>query len=312
MNRFRRKNTYDPQTGNIQDDKRYMTMNEDYWFARRDGKGTQVDVLSGGANLNELQDVVQMYKDELFESLYIPQSRYKDGANFSLGRASEISRDDLKFQKYITRLRKRFSHLFDDLLSTQLILKGIISIEDWENIRDYISYDYLADNHFTELKNSEIWSNRMSNFRDAQDSIGVYFSKKFAVKTFLQMSEDEWENMKKEIEEEHKEDPPVEDPNDSAPDGADGEQDPQPATEDNDNLYAARKEDFDDIFNELNLLRESLKDKKEVPYDEILSRLEKIEKEIRKEKLIEKVIITENKKDNIAVDDIIDELKDIK
>lgn len=205
--KFRRKQGYDSETGDIRDDRRYMSVGDDLWFPQRDGKGTDVNVLSGGANLQEINDVVDMYKNELFESLNVPASRYKEGANFSLGRASEISRDELKFSKFISRLRKRFAIIFDEILSVQLALKGIISIDDFEELKKEIYYDFLQDSFFTELKWSEIWSNRMSNFRDAQDSIGTYFSKEWAVANFLHLKEDEWAEMKKQMKKEAKEEP---------------------------------------------------------------------------------------------------------
>ncbi len=208
--KHRRKETYDPNTGAVGDEKRYMTMNEDLWFPKRDGKGTDVNVLSGGANLQEINDVVDMYKNELYRSLRLPASRYKDGGtNFNLGRSSEISRDELKFQKFITRIRKKFSVIFDEIIGTHLILKGILTAEEWDSIVSDVTYNYLQDSHFTELKNAEIWSNRINNFRDAEQFIGTYFSKKFATETFLNMTEEEWDEMKEQIKKEHKEDPPI-------------------------------------------------------------------------------------------------------
>jgi hypothetical protein len=210
VNKHRRRENYDPNTGAIGEEKRYMTMNEDFWFPKRDGKGTDVNVLSGGQNLAEINEVVDMYKNELYRSLRLPASRYREGgSNFNLGRSSEISRDELKFQKFISRLRKRFSIIFDEILGTHLILKGILTAEEWDSIISDISYDYLQDSHFTELKNAEIWSNRINNFRDAEQFIGQFFSKKWAVTNLLQMSEEEWGDMKEEIKKEITENPPI-------------------------------------------------------------------------------------------------------
>lgn len=218
INRYRRAETYDPNLGSVGDDKRYMTMQQDYWFPQRDGKGTKVEVLSGGANLTEINDVVEMYKNELYRALRLPSSRYKEGGtNFNLGRSSEIGRDELKFQKFISRLRKRFAIIFDEIIGTHLILKGILTAEEWDSVVSDVSYDFLQDSHFSELKNAEIWSNRVNNFRDAESYIGSYFSKKWAVETFLQMSEDEWETMKEEIKKENEEDPPLDELGNPAP-----------------------------------------------------------------------------------------------
>lgn len=197
MDKFRRKPTYDPTTGEIRDAKREMTMNEDFWFARREGKGTTIDILAGGANLSDINEVVQFYKDELFESLNVPISRYKESNTVGLGRSSEITRDELKFSKFVSRCRKRFSNLFDDMLGTQLVLKNIISIADWNELKNEIYYDFLEDNAHTELKWAEIIQNRMETMATAQDYIGTYFSKAWAAKNILQMTDEEYEEEKK-------------------------------------------------------------------------------------------------------------------
>lgn len=301
MSRFRRKNTYDPETGSIQDDKRYMTMNDDFWFPRRDGRGTTVDVLSGGANLQELQDVVQMYKDELFESLNIPKSRYKDAANFSLGRPSEISRDEMKFSKFITRLRSKFSYLFIDLLGKQLVLKGIVTADEWLMINNQIFFDYLKDNNFTELKEAEIWSNRFATFRDAESYIGNYFTKEYAVKTFLRYTDEDWESMKtamkKEADEEPKE-PETENPPIDTSDPIDTSVDD---TQDDD--IEKIKEDIKDLKNliENNILDikkeilSSVKENNNVILNEVKSMNIDFKKRLLEEK--EKEILSENIKD---------------
>ena len=272
MSKFRRKQTYDPETGNIRDDRKYLSVGEDFWFPKRDGRGTDVNVLQGGANLQEINDVVNMYKNELFESLNVPASRYKEGANFSLGRASEISRDELKFSKFISRLRKRFSIIFDEILSVQLALKEIISIEEYEELKKEIYYDFIQDSFFAELKMSEIWSNRMSNFRDAQDSIGSYFSKKWAVTNFLHLSEDEWKDMKDQIKKEAAEEPPV-DPDGNPvsdspdiPDDVEGDDDivapeDNPKVNENYDKIISMLNEFDHKFNEIQEENKNLHDK---------------------------------------------------
>lgn len=202
MAKFRRKPTFDPVTGEIRDAKREMTMNEDFWFARRDGKGTTIDVLQGGANLSDINEVVQFYKDELFEALNVPISRYKESQTVGLGRSSEITRDEMKFSKFVSRLRKRFSIIFDQILGTQLALKNIIDIDEWEQIKNDIYYDFLEDNFIAELKWSEILQNRMQTMSYAEPYVGVYLSKEWAVKNIFQLNDEEWQEMQKQIEEE--------------------------------------------------------------------------------------------------------------
>lgn len=208
ITKFRRKMVYDPSTGDMKDDKRFMSMNEDFWFPSREGRGTSVDVLSGGANLSEINDVVQMYKKELFDSLNVPLSRYSQEATpFNMGRSSEITRDELKFSKFISRLRNRFSGLIEDILGTHLILKNIFTKDEWDEIKGMISYDYREDNHHTEFFNSELLSNRLANFQMIENLIGSYFSKQWAVTNVLCLSEEEWDEMKKQIEKEKEDEP---------------------------------------------------------------------------------------------------------
>ncbi len=176
MARYRNKLTYDANTGEIRDDKKYMSMMEDFWLPRREGgRGTEISTLPGGQNLGELTDV-EYFQKKLFRSLNVPESRLADNSGFSLGRSSEILRDELKFTKFVGRMRKRFSNLFHDILKTQLILKNICTPEEWEQMSDHIQYDYLYDNHFAELKDAELMNDRLGLVASADPYIGKYFS----------------------------------------------------------------------------------------------------------------------------------------
>jgi hypothetical protein len=188
-------------TGDVKDDRRHMSMTDDFWLPRREGgRGTEITTLPGGQNLGELDDVLYFQK-RLYKSLNVPISRMESDTGFSLGRASEISRDEIKFAKFVTRLRNRFSTLFDKLLEKQLILKGIITPEEWPDIQAALRYDFMVDNHFDELKNSEMLRERLGLLRDIDDYVGKYYSSDWVRKNVLQMSEDEIEQMNKEIEE---------------------------------------------------------------------------------------------------------------
>lgn len=204
MSKWRRKPTYDPTTGEIRDGKREMTMNEDFWFASRDGKKTTIDILKGGDNLSDIMDVVNFYKDELYESLNVPISRYKESQTVGLGRSSEITRDELKFSKFVSRLRKKFSVIFDEILGRQLALKNIVSVEEWDELKNEIYYDFLEDNFIAELKYAEILQNRMITMSTADPYIGIYFSKEWAVRNILQLNDEEWVEMQKQMAEELK------------------------------------------------------------------------------------------------------------
>ena len=210
IDKFRKKLSFNPQTGEVIEQKRFMTMIEDFWFAKRDGKGTTVDVLTSGQNLGEMDDV-DYFKKKLYESLNVPISRLDSTTGFSLGRASEISREELAFSKFISRLRKRFSGLFDDLLRSQLIAKKILTDKEWRDINRDVVYDFLEDNFFTEMKWSEIYQNRFNMMRDANDLVGEHFSKVWAQKNILKMSDEEIIEEKKKIEKEREESPDIED-----------------------------------------------------------------------------------------------------
>jgi len=191
---------YDAGTGEVRDDRRHMSMTDDFWLPRREGgRGTEITTLPGGQNLGEMEDILYFQK-RLFKSLNVPLSRMETDNGFSLGRASEITRDEIKFSKFIRRLRARFSILFDKLLERQLILKGIITPEDWAEIQNKIRYDFMEDNHFEELKQSEILNNRIQTLRDMDEYVGQYYSKIWVWKNVLQMTEDEIEDMIQEID----------------------------------------------------------------------------------------------------------------
>ncbi len=214
MQKYKNKLVYDAQTGEIRDDRRFQTMLEDFWLPRREGgKGTEITTLPSGQNLGEIEDVLYFQK-KLYKSLNVPVSRLEADTGFSLGRSSEITRDEVKFSKFISRLRLRFSHLFDKLLETQLLLKGICTKNEWSQIKEEISYNYVSDSHFTELKSVEIIKERLSILETIDPYVGKYFSKEYIRRTVLKQTEDEIEELNKEMEEEaaEAEDIPVEEP----------------------------------------------------------------------------------------------------
>ena len=204
MNRYRNKLIYDANTGEIRDDRKYMAMLEDFWLPRREGgRGTEITTLPGGQNLGELADV-QYFQKKLFRALNVPESRTASDGGFNLGRSSEILRDELMFGKFIGRLRKRFCQLFHDMLKTQLILKNIVTPEDWEKLSDHIQYDYLYDSHFSELKETELMNERLNLAAAVQPYIGTYYSKDYVRRKILRQTDQEIleqdEIMKKESE----------------------------------------------------------------------------------------------------------------
>ena len=198
---------YDATTGEVRDDRKHMTMLEDFWLPRREGgKGTEITTLPGGQTLGEMEDVVYFQK-ALFRSLNVPTSRMESETGFSLGRASEISRDELKFNKFIGRLRARFSILFDEILEKQLVLKNVMTIEEWQDIKNKIRYDFQQDNHFTELKDSEILRERLQSLDSIQNYVGEYYSKEWVRKNILRMSDEDIEEMKEQIAQEKEDEP---------------------------------------------------------------------------------------------------------
>lgn len=194
MTRFRNKFVYDTTTGAIRDDRRWQAMLEDYWLPRREGgRGTEVSTLPAGQNLGELEDV-KYFQRKLYKSLHVPQSRLdEDSGGFQLGRAAEINRDELKFTKFVNRLRNRFNHLFLDLLRTQLILKSIITAQDWELFKDHINFDYIRDAHFAELKRSELMRDRLETLSQAEQWLGKFYSEEWVRRNILQQTTEEIE-----------------------------------------------------------------------------------------------------------------------
>ena len=205
MMRYRNKLVYDASTGEIRDDKKFMSMLEDFWLPRREGgRGTEITTLPGGQNLGEITDI-EYFKKKLYRSLNVPPSRMDGEGGFNLGRSSEILRDEVKFSKFVARLRKRFSAMFNDMLKTQLILKNIITPEDWRIMEEHIQYDFLYDNHFAELKDAELLAERLNMVAQAEPYVGKYFSLDYIRRKILRQSDTEIEEqdilIKKEIEE---------------------------------------------------------------------------------------------------------------
>jgi len=204
MNRYRNKLVYDANTGEMKDDKKFMSMMEDFWLPRREGgRGTEISTLPGGQNLGELTDV-QYFQKKLFRALNVPESRTASDGGFNLGRSSEILRDELMFGKFVGRLRKRFSNVFHDILKTQLILKNIVTPEDWEKMSDHIQYDYLYDGHFSELKETELMNERLNLMVAVEPYIGRYYSEDYVRRKILRQTDQEIVDEDKLIEKEIK------------------------------------------------------------------------------------------------------------
>ena len=209
MTKFRNKVVYDSSTGEVKDDRKFMSMMEDFWIPRRgEGKSTEITTLPAGQNLGELADV-RYFEQKLYKSLNVPVSRLETTNGFSLGRASEITRDELKFMKFVERLRSKFSILFDELMERQLSLKGICSVDEWKELKEKIHYDFLEDNNFAELKDAELLQNRLQLMALVDPYVGTYFSKAWVKKNVLQLDEEEEEKMVEELEQEQAEDPGV-------------------------------------------------------------------------------------------------------
>ena len=204
MNRYRNKLSYNAQTGEVRDDKKFMSMMEDFWLPRREGgRGTEITTLPGGQNLGELSDI-EYFQKKLYRSLGVPESRIAADGGFNLGRSSEILRDELKFSKFVGRLRKRFANMFTDMLKTQLILKNIVSSEDWDKISDHIQYDFIYDNQFAELKESELMNERLGTLATIEPYIGKYYSVDYVRRKILRQTDAEIVEMDQQIDKEIK------------------------------------------------------------------------------------------------------------
>ena len=191
MSRYRNKLAYDANTGEVRDDRKFMSMMEDFWLPRREGgRGTEITTLPGGHNLGELADI-EYFQKKLYRSLGVPESRIAAEGGFNLGRSSEILRDELKFSKFVGRLRKRFAAMFNDMLRTQLILKNIVTPEDWDKMEDHIQYDFLYDNQFAELKESELLEGRLGNLAAIEPYIGKYYSTEYVRRKILRQTDSE-------------------------------------------------------------------------------------------------------------------------
>ena len=204
MMRYRNKLVYDANTGEVRDDRKFMSMMEDFWLPRREGgRGTEITTLPGGQNLGELADI-EYFQKKLYRALSVPESRIANDGGFNLGRSSEILRDELKFSKFVGRLRKRFANMFNDMLRTQLILKNIIAPEDWEQLNDHIQYDFVYDNQFAELKESELMNERLGTLATIEPYIGKYYSNEYVRRKVLRQSDSEMEEIDDQIEKEIK------------------------------------------------------------------------------------------------------------
>jgi len=220
MNRYRNKLTYDASTGEIRDDRNHMSMLEDFWLPRREGgRGTEITTLPGGSNLGEIEDI-KYFQMKLYRSLNVPISRMESESQFSLGRSTEITRDELKFTKFVQRLRKRFTPLFTDILKTNLVLKGVITLEDWDTMVQLIQYDFLQDGHFAELKRAEMMESQVNALQGIESYIGTFFSKQWVQRNVLNMTDLEVDEMQIQINKEAGLDP--EDGGVDVPDNTDG------------------------------------------------------------------------------------------
>ena len=203
MNRYRNKIVYDPTTGNLKDEKVHRNVMEDFWLPRREGgRGTEISTLPGGQNLGEIEDV-QYFQNKLYRALNIPMSRLQEADAFSVGRSSEITRDELKFQKFIDRIRNKFSVMFYEMLKRQLVLKKIIVPSDWVNIREGMNVEYSRDNYYAELKDSEILKERIETIQMMDEYIGLFWSKDWVRRNILKLTDDEI----KDINKQNKDDP---------------------------------------------------------------------------------------------------------
>jgi hypothetical protein len=227
MARHKNRVTYDPSSGEIRDDRKMMTMTEDYWFPRREGnRSTEVTTLAPGAGLGEDRNL-PYFQSKLYKSLNVPVARLQPETMYSFGRTSEVTREELKFAKFIKRIRTRFSILFDRCLERQLVLKGVITPDEWKEIKNKIRYDFMKDNYFEELKEAEILREKLSTLRDIEEHVGKYFSREWIVKNVLYLTDEQWKEMDKQIKKEAAQEPPL--PGDEQPPGeVPGQTPPEP------------------------------------------------------------------------------------
>lgn len=245
MTKFRNKLVYDSGTGEIRDDRKHMSMLEDFWMPRRgEGKSTEITTLPAGQNLGQMDDV-NYFEKKLYKSLSVPVGRLESQSGFSLGRTNEITREELKFDKFIDKLRSRFSILFDELMARQLALKGICTLEEWGQFKQYVHYDFIKDNNFTELKDSELLQNRIQTLQAVQPYIGMFYSKRWVQENVLNMHADDIDRMETQMEEEQKEsesNPPrgnptmQQDPMAGQPDAGDDQKQPSAGPQDDQNI----------------------------------------------------------------------------
>ena len=199
MAKYKNKLMYDSSTGEVRDDRNHMAMTDDFWLPRKEGgRGTEITTLPGGTNLGEIEDIIY-FKKKLYKALGVPVSRLEPEGSFSLGRATEITRDEVKFGKYVNRLRVRFSLLFDDLLGKQLQLKGILSKDDWDIVKTLVEYNFRQDSHFAELKQIEIMRERVETAQNMDDYVGKYYSMNWLRKNVLMQTEEEIRQIDKEV-----------------------------------------------------------------------------------------------------------------
>lgn len=202
MNKFRNKVVYDATTGEVRDDRKHLSMMEDFWMPRREGgKGTEITTLPGGQGLGQIEDI-QYFQTKLYQALNVPISRLQPQQGFSLGRANEVTRDEIKFNKFIERIRRKFSHVFSETLKIQLVAKGIIRLEEWDEIVQDIRFDFQEDNHFAEMRDSEILMNRVQTLQNVEQYVGKYYSQEYVRRFILRQSEDEIKDIDAQIQDE--------------------------------------------------------------------------------------------------------------
>ena len=203
MVKYKNKLVYDANTGEVRDDRKFLSMMEDFWLPRREGgKGTEIATLPGGQNLGELEDV-KYFEKKLYKALNVPVSRLNpESSGFTLGRTHEITRDELKFAKFVDRLRNKFAEMFDQALRVQCVLKGICTAEEWDEFKEHIYYDFIKDNNFTELKEAELMKERLSLLQEVDPYTGRYFSQSWIQRHVLRLTDDQIKEMQEEIDEE--------------------------------------------------------------------------------------------------------------